>query len=309
MRTEQRDTSFTGTEICRMAGMESFILRQGLELQLAHVTPAATFRAEFAIQDSPIIFGFMFTGRNHCHYSEGALRDTKVTHSCGSNRITYLPETAGSMECKCGMHRLSIITSREFLDPYLSEETAKLPYVFAGALSGRKDAFQWTGQRSIRKMRLVADILTSPYSGSLRKLHMEARTLELIGLQLAEYLSTDSTILSQTLKFSDISRIKDARELLIQDMEAPPSITQLARMTGLNEKKLKCGFKQVFGVPIFEYFRHYRLEIAREMLASGLMNVTEVGTHIGYHSLSHFSEAFRKKYGVAPKMFQDKEHL
>lgn len=309
MGTGQDITSFAGTDVYRMTGAQPFGLRPGLALQLAHVAPPAIFKTEFTIQESPVIFGFMLAGLNHCRYSEGALRNTKSIHDGGSNRITYLPETAGSMECKGGMHRLSVIVSREFLEPYLAAETSKVPQALAGALSGKKDAFQWTGQHSIRKMRLVADMFTSSYSGTLRRLHLETRALELIGLQLAEYLAPDNPAPPPTLKVSDISRIRDARELLVQDMENPPSIAQLARMAGINEKKLKCGFKQVFGVPVFEYFRNYRLEIARELLVSGIMNVTEVGIHIGYQNLSHFSEEFRKKYGVTPKRFQNGERL
>ena len=309
MGNGQYGTSFAGIEACRLAGAEPFGLRPGLSLQLAHVAPAATFRTEFAIQDSPIIFGFMLAGMNHCRYSEGTLRNIKGIHDGGSNRITYLPETVGSMECKGGMHRLSIIASREFLEPYLFAETYRVQQALADALSGKKRAFQWTGQRSIRKMRLVADIFTGSYSGPLRRLHLETRALELIGLQLEEYLSPDDPAPLPTLKVSDVSRIRDARELLVQDMENPPSMAQLARMAGINEKKLKCGFKQVFGVPVFEYFRNYRLEIARELLASGIMNVTEVGMHVGYRSLSHFSEEFRKKYGVTPKRYQDGKRI
>lgn len=309
MGTGQDITSFAGEAVYRMAGTEPLRLRPGLALQMAHIAPAAAFRTEFAVRDSPIIFGFMFSGLNRCRYEEGELQRTEGVHGGGSNRITYLPETAGSMECKGGMHRLSIIVSREFLEPYLSAETAKVPQGLAGALSGKKEAFQWAGRYSIHKMRLVADIFSSSYSGQLRRLHLETRALELIGLQLAEYLAYDFHTPPTMLKVSDISRIREARELLVQDMENPPSIARLARMAGINEKKLKYGFKEAFGVPIFEYFRNYRLEIARELLASGVMNVTEVGMHIGYQSLSHFSQEFRKKYGVTPKRFQDGKRL
>lgn len=46
------------------------------------------------------------------------------------------------------------------------------------------------------------------------------------------------------------------------------------------------------------------MEVARELLAAGDMNVTEIGVHIGYQSLSHFSHEFFKRYGVTPKKFQ-----
>ena len=289
-----------------MAGPESFRLRPGLALHIAHVSPAATFRTQFAIQDSPIIFGFMLAGLNHCRYEEGTLRNTKRIHGSGSNRITYLPDTVGTLECKRGMHRLSIIVEREFLEPYLSLEGNRVPRSLADALAGKKEAFQWAGQHNAQKMRLVADIFTGSYTGALRKLYLETRVLELMGMQLSEYLSPALPAPLPTLKASDVDRIREAREILIQDMENPPSLAQLARMAGINEKKLKSGFKQVFGSPVFEYFRNYRLEIARELLASGIMSVTEVGMHIGYQNLSHFSEEFHKKYGMPPKKYQER---
>ena len=304
MGTGRDITSFASSTVYAMTGTEPIRLRPGLALQLAHVSPAASIKTRFSIENSPIIFGFMLAGINHCRYDEGTLRNTNRIHGAGSNRITYLPETVGTLECKSGMHRLSIIASQDFLEPYLSCENGKLPSTLANALSGKREAFQWAGQHSIRKMRLVSDLFNSAYSGSLRRLHLETRALELIGLQLTEYLSPDYPNPLPTLKASDINRIKEAREILIHDMENPPSIAQLARMAGINEKKLKSGFKQVFGAPVFEYFRNYRLETARELLASGIMNVTEVGIYIGYQSLSHFSEEFRKKYGMTPKKFQ-----
>lgn len=304
-----RDKSyFAGQAAYELKDSEHVQLRPGLALQLAHVSPAAACKTTFTIRTSPIIFGFILAGENHCRYDEGSFRKTSRVHTSGSNRITYLPDTAGSLECKGGMHRLSIITSQEFLEPYLALEQMHLQKELSRALSGQREAFQWSGRQSTHKMHLVADIFTSSCSGTLRVLHLETRALELIGMQLAEYLDPQGGFgHTSRLTAQDMRKIKDARELLLQDMENPPSIAKLARMAGMNEKKLKHGFKQVFGSPIFEYFRSYRLEMAREMLVSGNMSVTEVGFSIGYQSLGHFSEAFRKRYGVGPKNFQTKQ--
>ena len=55
---------------------------------------------------------------------------------------------------------------------------------------------------------------------------------------------------------------------------------------------------------MFEYFRNYRMETARELLAAGDMNVTEIAMRIGYQSLGHFSQAFFRRYGMTPKKWQ-----
>lgn len=307
MGLRQNLTLFAGPGFYRACGTDSFMLRPGLVLQLSQLPATNPLCMEFEIHDSPLIFGFMLTGSNHCCYRYGSLRGTTQLHTGGSNSITYLPDTAGTMMSKGGMRRLSIITDSKFLYPYLMEINIKIPQQLERVFECRKTAFQWIGTHNNRKMSLVADITTRAYSGFLHKLHMEIRTLELIEMQLIEYLSGNNTY-DQTvpLSASDIRRIKEARELLVRDMENPPSLAQLAKMAGLGEKKLKTGFKQVFGLPVFEYFRNYRLGIARELLASGGMNVTEVGMYIGYQSLSHFSHEFFKRYGVTPKKFQRK---
>lgn len=296
--------AFAASSAYKMTGTSPLALKPGLVLQVAHVPAAVRCRTEFAIDASPVIFGFMLAGLNCCHYAQGALSRTRCVHKGGSNRITYLPETSGVLECKGGMQRLSILVAPELLEGYVEMEQAKLPKGLMAALGGKSTAFQWIGRQCPLKMRLVADVLGAAYAGPLRRLHLEARALELIGLQLAEYLSPDTADAPPRLTASDIRRIRDARELLLQDMENPPSIAQLSKLTSMHEKKLKHGFKQVFGMPVFEYFRNYRLEMARDLLASGVMNVTEAGMHIGYQSLSHFSEAFRRKFGVTPREFQ-----
>ncbi len=301
-RTVSLDSPFTANTRQPASGSESIQLRPGLVVHLSHVAPESPHQARFSILESPVIFGFMLTGKNHCRYEEGPLRKKECIHFSGSNGITYLPETCGSLECKGGMHRVSIYTLPDFLEPYLELERNKAPRDLMHALNQKKEPLQWTGERSPQKMRLVSEILANAYANPLRNLFLESRALDLIGMQLAEYLGQETAAAATPVcSMAEMQRIRDARDLLVQDLQNPPSMVQLTRLAGMNEKKLKSGFKQIFGTPVFTYFRNYRLETAYALLASGQMNVTEAGTHIGYQSLSHFSQEFRKKYGVLPK--------
>ncbi|MEA4855394.1 AraC family transcriptional regulator [Solidesulfovibrio sp.] len=154
-------------------------------------------------------------------------------------------------------------------------------------------------------MALLSQIIQNNYSGAVQKLFLESLVLELMAWQLHECLDTASADSQDRcpLKKTDVERIRAARELLLRDFDHPPSVAMLARMVGINEKKLKAGFKQVFGQPVFESFRDYRLERAREMLVSGAVTVSEAAYQIGYQSLSHFSRAFRERYGLNPKEY------
>ena len=301
--------NYAGAALRVTPGAEAIELRQGLMLQLTCLDPDTRLTARFAIENSPVIFGFLLAGSNHCRYEEGPLSRKERILCSGSNGITYLPDTSGSVECMGGMHRLSILTSADFLEPYLEQKMKGLPNGFKSALLQKKDPLQWIGLNTPQKMRLVSDILATAFTNPLHKLFLESRALDLIGMELAEYLHGHSPGSSPVLNSADRRRIREVRDLLVNDLQNPPGIVDLARHAGMNEKKLKSGFKQMFGMPLFTYYRHHRLEVAHGLLASGQMNVTEAGIYIGFQSLGHFSQEFRKKYGVSPKDIQPRHRI
>lgn len=101
----------------------------------------------------------------------------------------------------------------------------------------------------------------------------------------------------------NVGKIKKAKGIIISRMAEPPSLSDLAQEVNLPINKLKEGFKQVYGEPVFSFLFEYKMEVARQLLASGTLNVNEVGLKVGYSTSSHFIAAFKKKYGVTPKKF------
>lgn len=90
-----------------------------------------------------------------------------------------------------------------------------------------------------------------------------------------------------------------ARERLLSDLSDAPTIEQLARETGLNQLKLKRGFKNLFGTSVYAMFQRERMGHAQRLLQHH--SVTETASLLGYSNISHFSTAFRKQYGVLPR--------
>ena len=98
----------------------------------------------------------------------------------------------------------------------------------------------------------------------------------------------------------DRERILFDRDYLIRHMENPPSLAELSRLAGINEFKLKNGFKEIFNQPVFAWLADYRLETARNELLKNDRTITEIAFELGFSSPQHFSTAFKKKYGVSP---------
>ena len=68
-------------------------------------------------------------------------------------------------------------------------------------------------------------------------------------------------------------------------------------------KKLKTGFKEIYGHSVYQYALNNKLEFAKNLLIKGKNNVNEVSLKLGYSTSSHFIAAFKKKYGVTPSSF------
>ncbi|MBE9189292.1 helix-turn-helix transcriptional regulator [Gloeocapsopsis crepidinum LEGE 06123] len=151
----------------------------------------------------------------------------------------------------------------------------------------------------------LQQLLHCPYHSLTKQLYLESKSLELVALaleQFVEQVADPHPYLRsvQGLRPDDIERIYQAREILHHNLENPPSLIALARQVGLNDYKLKIGFRQVFKTTVFGYLRNCRLEQARQLLTEQQMSVTEISNAVGYTSLSSFNAAFRKKFGFNP---------
>ena len=98
-------------------------------------------------------------------------------------------------------------------------------------------------------------------------------------------------------------KIHLAKKIILERMTNPPSLAALSAEIGLNTKKLKEGFKQLYGQSVFAYLLDHKMEEARRMLDSQQYNVNEVGLKLGYSTSSHFIAAFKKKFGTTPKKY------
>jgi len=86
-------------------------------------------------------------------------------------------------------------------------------------------------------------------------------------------------------------------------MTNPPSLVELSEEINLSLKKLKEGFKKVYGNTVYAYLLEHKMNVASQMLTSKNYNVNEVAIHLGYSTSSHFISAFKNKFGTTPKKF------
>ncbi|MCW3464525.1 helix-turn-helix transcriptional regulator [Chitinophaga nivalis] len=139
----------------------------------------------------------------------------------------------------------------------------------------------------------------SPYSGHLKSLHLEAKMLELLLLQVAAFDAPYGQTAHQ-LKQADIDCLYAAKAYIDTHYHTGCTIATIAAAVGINERKLTRGFKALFNTTVFDYLTELRMITARQLLLDHKMYVGEVSDMIGYKHQQHFTAAFKKRFGILP---------
>ncbi|WP_088340343.1 helix-turn-helix transcriptional regulator [Robiginitalea sediminis] len=144
--------------------------------------------------------------------------------------------------------------------------------------------------------QIVDNIFNNQYEGKAKMMFFRSQITAL----LSHFFWQLSTRESEAIKTPEREKLYQAKEILAQNLDAPPSLAELARQIGLNTFKLKKEFKEYFGVPVFKYLQNERMTTAHDLIRTQKATVQEAAWHVGYDSLSSFSNAFQKKFGFRP---------
>ncbi len=133
-----------------------------------------------------------------------------------------------------------------------------------------------------------------------KRLFFEAKIIELLALQFEQCEQVQNGLEPQRLKRADIEKMHHAREVLINNLQNPYSLIDLAHLVGTNEYYLKKHFKQVFGNTVFGYLHTYRMEQAKKALQQQEKKISEIAQDLGYKYTGHFTTAYKKYFGFLP---------
>jgi AraC-like DNA-binding protein len=95
--------------------------------------------------------------------------------------------------------------------------------------------------------------------------------------------------------------VTDAKALLEQRFRETLRLDDVARALHVSTFHLCRIFKEETGVPIHRYLNRLRLREAMGSLAAGAVDLTDLALSLGFASHSHFSNAFRKEFGMSPR--------
>ncbi len=145
----------------------------------------------------------------------------------------------------------------------------------------------------------IEQIKKIPEADPVSTLFLESKVLELLALQL-EQSESQSCRLCNNCFIRCRDQLKEARDIIEREYRKPPRIHELALKVGLCDTQLKAGFKFLFNKTIYGYLFDYRMNIAERLLKETSKSIADIADCTGYEHQSHFTTAFKKKFGITP---------
>lgn len=190
----------------------------------------------------------------------------------------------------------------EKIDTILGKIPEKLNQVFTDVEA--QFPFFYQGNYSMTSSECAQTIVKDQHTGLVRSTYLEGISLELLSYQIKQFRDDLASPGKQvTLRQQDIDKILEARNILLEQLQDPPVTLELSKQLGVNQTKLKSGFKKLFDKPIKTWLRDKRLETAKLLLLDDTLSIREIAERVGYTNQSYFSKRFHEKYGALPKDF------
>ena len=195
---------------------------------------------------------------------------------------------------------LCLVLSIDGLHALFSEHAKIIPFLNTET---QETKFYSQGELSPAMAIVVSQLMENRLHNALKNIYNKGKVYELISLY---FNKTEDTDLEQCPYLADdqnIRKIRQAKEIIVAEMNEPPTLEHLAKTIDLPLKRLKEGFKQLYGDSVYGFLFQHKMEFARKLLLSNKYSVGEIGLRVGYSTPSHFIAAFKKKYGTTPKKY------
>ncbi len=156
---------------------------------------------------------------------------------------------------------------------------------------------------SAKTLCAIQDIQHCTYEGLTRKVYLESKICEIMAYCFEEKPNNSPIKLSTR----DIDCINYAAQIIKNNISTPITIEELARRVGINQTKLKIGFKNLFGTTVFGYLQELRMSIAKQFLFDSDLSIEQIGQKCGYVNISNFSNAFKNHFGISPSTLRNNQ--
>ena len=281
---------------------EEIRFNSGYTMTVVSQKRAESMQLRFDHDQAPVSFCYNLTQRARCTVTHGNKVKRTFERGAGDGVLAYLPETRGFLESPRGENVVGVslyFPIETFIEIFslTKQFFSALPPVSNGGHG--VPAFYRQTRFNPETSLVLRQILQCPYEGRVRRLFMEAKSLELVSLKLAG-LDPAKIGDPQDLNRYEMERTREAYQIVLDRLADPPNLMQLSRQVGLNRNKLNLGFKSLYGDTVFNVIRNAKMARALDLLRKTKLSLTEIAYSVGYNNQANFTTAFRSHFGQTP---------
>jgi AraC-like DNA-binding protein len=254
--------------------------------------------------DEPII-AVAFYGSGNVNLSVKYINEEKVFNYTKGLALSFYAdekvEFVHSVSATKPLECLVIATSAKSIDNLPNQEGELFGEMLNELVSPSNNYVEGPSFIMTPEMQTIVDSLFNiQYEGKTKMMFFRSQITTL----LSHFFGQLTLLQTEKIKTNEREKLNQVKDILLQNIDNPPSLTEISKQIGLNTFKLKKEFKTFFGVPVFKYLQNERLTLAHKMIRNQEMTVQEAAWHVGYDSLSSFSNAFEKKFGYRPSQIK-----
>ncbi len=251
------------------------------------------------ISRSYVQFHFCIKGEATMHFNQGHYmlplgEEQSFLLYNTQNKLSY------DLELAPASWVITLIVGIKKFHELFSEEAKVIPYL---EQTGAEKKYYAQERITPAQAVVLSQILNLNVHASVAPLYLKAKVYELIALYFNRSSEVNVAQCPYLADEENVRKIKLAKEIVLERMMEPPTLNELSKEIGLPLKKLKEGFKQVYGVTVYGFLFDHKMEQARKLLETERYNVNEIALKLGYSTGSHFISAFKKKFGTTPKKY------
>lgn len=278
-------------------GIYKDFLFKGIHIGYAHLLFEEKTRISFTNKTETIKMHFVLSGNT-------MMRSEIQTHpfkSCHHNLI-YSPKskTCWEWEADKELQLFEVSVKTDFFKKYVSKKDPHIS-LFIDTIEKQIPCclINENLKATSEMVTIIKEITDCEREGIYKKMFIEAKIIQLLLLQLEQLCCNNCTIKCQ-LKKSDTAKMHQVRDIILSNWKHPFSLKELAHLVGTNEFTLKKSFKTIFGTTVFGFLNDVKMEKAQNLLTKQELSITQVAELVGYKNATHFTTAFKKKYGTLP---------
>ncbi|MBV4359895.1 helix-turn-helix domain-containing protein [Pinibacter aurantiacus] len=151
------------------------------------------------------------------------------------------------------------------------------------------------------KYNLVQEIINMDKGDSVsEKIIIKGNVLKILA-HFIQKITSEKYKKSKGIMFGDAAKIMQIKKTIDDGAHFQHfSLNDLAKLVGISKTKLKIKFKEIVGTSVYQYYLDVRMRRAKDMLYNNPRSITNLAYEMGFKTVSHFSQMYKKYYGINP---------